>query len=273
MPSISVIIGLYNCAPTLPQALDSLLAQTFSDWEAILCDDGSVDNTKEIAQKYAAAYPGKFKVIANERNMGLNYTLNHCLEYATGEYIARMDGDDLSLPDRFAKEIMALESHPEMAFVSTAMEFFDDQGVYGRNHPTQYPQPKDFMQGTPFCHAPCLVRAQAYRKVGGYTVDERLLRVEDYHLWVKMYAAGYFGMNLLEPLYQMRDDRNAWKRKDFRTRRNQLHVLFLAVRMLPIPFSGYVQATKTIMRILGLMVMPDCIYQYFHKRQLALRAR
>ena len=84
-----------------------------------------------------------------------------------------------------------------------------------------FPEKRDFLQGTPFCHAPCMVRAEAFAAVGGYAEDKKLLRVEDYDLWTRMYAAGFRGMNLDHPLYLMRDDRNAVKRRKFRYRINE----------------------------------------------------
>ena len=81
---ISVLMGIYNCATTLPEAIDCILAQTVENWELILCDDGSADDTYAVAQEYAQKHPGKIILLKNEKNMGLNYTLNHCLSAATG---------------------------------------------------------------------------------------------------------------------------------------------------------------------------------------------
>ena len=214
-PLISIVSGIYNCENTLLAAIESILTQTFSDWEWILCDDFSSDNTYEIAKSFAEKYPEKIILLRNENNMGLNFTLNRCLEYAKGDFIARMDGDDLCYPERFEEEIKALNENPEISIVSTDMEFFDETGVWGRvSHPL-FPVNRDFLNGSPFCHAPCMVRKEAYDAVGGYSVDEKLLRVEDYHLWIKMYAKGFKGMNIPKALYQMRDDRNAYKRRKF----------------------------------------------------------
>ena len=92
-PRIAVIMGIYNCAPTLQEALDSLYAQTYQGFKIILCDDGSKDNTYAVAQSYADKHDNII-LIKNEKNMGLNATLNRCLEYADTEFVARMDGDD-----------------------------------------------------------------------------------------------------------------------------------------------------------------------------------
>ena len=113
MAKVSIIMGIYNCAATLPEAIDSILAQTFSDWQLVLCDDGSKDNTYTVAKAYQEKFPDKIFLLQNERNMGLNHTLNRCLQVATGEYVARMDGDDISLPTRLERENAFLDAHPE----------------------------------------------------------------------------------------------------------------------------------------------------------------
>ena len=202
MARISILMGIYNCAPTLAEAIDSILEQTYSDWELILCDDGSQDNTYQIAKEYQALYPERIVLLQNEQNQGLNYTLNKCLSHAKGEYVARMDGDDISLPERLEKEIEFLDSNPEYAIVSTPMIFFDEHGDWGRSYAIQKPEKKDFIKHSPvFCHAPCMIRREAMENVGGYTVDKKMLRFEDVNLWYKLYGAGYRGYNLDAPYY------------------------------------------------------------------------
>lgn len=264
MPKISILMGIYNCADTLPAAIDSIVNQTVTDWELILCDDGSADNTCAVALEYAQAWPDKIILLRNPKNLGLNATLNRCLKEACGTYIARMDGDDVCAPERFAEELAILESEPEIAIVSTDMHFFDESGIWGMVRYPEYPQPKDFLTGSPFCHAPCMVRKEAYDAVGGYTVDKKLLRVEDYHLWLKMYRAGFRGKNIHKPLYSMRDDRNAYSRRKFRYRINEAYVKTLVVKHLDLPVTGYVYALRPI--LVGLL--PKGIYDYLHKRNL-----
>ncbi len=261
---ISVLMGIFNCARTLSAAIDSILAQTYTNWELIACDDGSADDTWTVAESYRQQYPDKIILLKNEKNMGLNYTLNRCLEKADGEYIARMDGDDLCMPDRFQKEVGALQEHPEMAVVSTPMEYFDETGTWGRGKGNPFPQPLDLLHGTPFCHAPCMARREVILTIGGYTEDPKFLRVEDYDLWVKLYAAGYRGMNLEEPLYRMRDDRNAATRRKFKYRINESRVKIKAIRLLKLPVWGYVYALRPI--LVGLL--PMGIYRKLHKKRL-----
>lgn len=259
---ISVIMGIYNCAPTLKESLDSLLAQTYQGFKVIMCDDGSKDNTIEIAGQYSERYPDKFILIRNERNMGLNYTLNHCLDYADTEYVARMDGDDISLPGRFEKEIEFLDGHPEIAIVSTPMIYFDESGDFMTGGGGGiYPSKNNFINGTPFCHAPCMVRKEAYDAVNGYTVDPRLLRVEDYHLWFKMYAKGYRGYILNEPLYKMRDNRQAVSRRTWRNRVNEFHVRRIGYRMISIPWYK----RFWMFRPLAVGLVPKWLYNILHR--------
>ena len=263
-PLISVIMGIYNCADTLPEAMDSLLGQTVQDFEVILCDDGSTDETYTVAERFREAHPGKIVLLQNEKNEGLNHTLNVCLAAAKGKYIARMDGDDRCAPDRFEKELQAMEENPSIAIVSTDMCYFDETGTWGLiSHPTD-PEPRDFMHGTPFCHAPCMVRKEAYEAVGGYTEDKRLLRVEDYNLWMKMYEAGFRGRNIHEPLYEMRDDRNAYSRRKFKYRLNEAYAINLAVKKLKLPVYGYAYVLRPI--IVGLL--PKKVYDKLHKKKL-----
>ena len=261
---ISVLMGIYNCADTLGDAIGCILAQTVTDWELILCDDGSRDHTYAVAESYRKKYPDQIILLKNEKNMGLNHTLNHCLAHAKGEFIARMDGDDLCSPDRFEKELEALEKHPQMAVVSTNMTYFDETGTWGQCSMAPFPEKEQFVYGTPFCHAPCMARRAAVCSVGGYTDDPKFLRVEDYDLWVKLYAAGYRGMNLQEPLYQMRDDRNAFSRRKFKYRINEARVISKAVRLLKLPCRNYLRVLKPI--LVGLL--PAGIYKWLHKGRL-----
>lgn len=258
---ISVLMGIYNCAPTLQEALDSLYAQTYQDFKIILCDDGSKDDTLKIAEENAKKHPNVV-VIKNEHNMGLNYTLNHCLKYTDTEYCARMDGDDTCHPTRFEKEIKFLDEHPEYAIVSTTMHHFDEKGIFRTGVANGEPKPTDYPKGVPFNHAPCMIRTEAYKAVDGYSVSDKLLRQEDYHLWLKMHEKGFRGYMLNEPLYNMRDDRNAYARRDWISRRNEAYVKYLSCKMLHLPFWYYMYCLKPII----LYIMPQWLYKRLHNR-------
>ncbi len=266
MEKITVIMGIYNCAETLGQALDSLIAQTYDGWNAVLCDDGSTDGSFEIALSYSEKYPEKFILIKNGENLGLNKTLNRCLERADGGYIARMDGDDISLPERFEKEADFLDSHPEYAVVSTPMIYFDESGDWGCGKAGGEVAPEDFIAGTPFCHAPCMVRREAYEAVGGYSEDKKTMRAEDYDLWFRMYAAGFKGYNLSTPYYKMRDDKNAFRRRKYRYCINEAAVRARGYRMLGMKPKAYIYVLRPL--IVGLL--PKRVYGILHKKKQAV---
>lgn len=264
-PKVSVIMGIFNCASTLEEALDSLFAQTYQNFNVVLCEDGSSDDTYEVAKRYAEHHDNII-LIQNPHNLGLNATLNRCLKLAAGEYIARMDGDDISDPTRFEKEVAFLDSHPEYAFVSCPMLYFDQNGVFGRGKARESPTKCDFVYGAPFCHAPCMVRRQAYELVNGYTESKWLMRYEDYDLWTKMYANGLRGYNLQECLYSMRDDRVAIKRRKFRGRINGIYAHYLSYRLLRYPIVGFLKFA-IVSLVKGLM--PKFIYTYYHRKKLS----
>ncbi len=264
MARVSLIMGIYNCGDTLSEALDSILSQTYCDWKVIMCDDCSTDDTYKIALRYVKNYPDKFFLFRNPENMGLNITLNSCLTYVDSEFVARMDGDDISLPDRLEKEVCLLDDHPEFSIVSCNMIYFDEDGEWGKGNSKSCPVNKDFLYGTPFCHAPCLVRKIAYDAVGGYTVGDKFLRVEDYHLWIKMYSKGFKGYNINEFLYKMRDNRDAIGRRKFKYRINESRIIRIAVKELKLSKFGYLYSIKPL--VTG--ILPSPIYKFLHKMRL-----
>ena len=107
MPKISVIMGVYNNKnfDLLEKSVESIITQTFTDWEFIICNDGSVNETLPQLDKIAAK-DSRIKVLSYSQNKGLNYALNECLQCAKGEYIARQDDDDISKPERLEKEML-----------------------------------------------------------------------------------------------------------------------------------------------------------------------
>lgn len=254
-------MGIYNCEKTLAEALECIINQTYNNWELIMCDDGSTDRTIEVAESYVKRYPDKFILLKNKVNLGLNKTLNKCLKAAKGDYIARMDGDDLCAKNRFEKEVDILEKYPEISIVSTDMEFFDEKGVWGKTNTKEYPQNIDFLKATPFCHAACMVRREAYESVEGYSVSDKYLRVEDYHLWVKMYSKGYRGKNIQEPLYSMRDDRDAQSRRKIKYRLNEAYVKGYAIKKLKLPKISYLYCLRPIL----IGICPKGLYKVLHR--------
>lgn len=249
---ISILMGIYNCAPTLKEAIDSILAQTYTNWELIMCDDCSTDNTYEIAEQYQQQYPDKIILLKNEKNSRLAFTLNHCLEAATGEYVARMDGDDISVPERFEKQVAFLKSHPDIVLVGTAMQRFSDNGSLGAiAYCEEFPN-KDtpYKKGLVFNHATILAYRSVYNELGGYTVSPRTVRGQDRDLWYRFLAAGYKGANLQEPLYMVREDENAIKRRSAKVRWNSYKTEIIGYKCLNYKWYRFIKPTLKLSKIL-----------------------
>lgn len=246
MPKVSVIMATYNCESTLKRCIDSILLQSFSDWEFVICDDSSTDNSYEILLEYLKDYPDKFIIIRNNKNSKLSYSLNRCLEVAKGEYIARMDGDDESFPDRFKKQVEFLDEHLEYSVVGTAMIPFDEKGDKPIRYPIEVPEPKDMLKRSPIFHATIMVRREAYLAVGGYTVSKRTERAQDYDMWFRFFEKGLKAYNLQDGLYHVLEDDTAIKRRTIKTRYYEVQTKLLGYKKLEYPWYLYFFAFKPL---------------------------
>lgn len=247
---VSILMGIYNNSKTLEQAVASIQEQTYTNWELIMCDDGSVDDTYETALKLCEK-DDRLILIKNETNCGLNKTLNNCLKIATGDYIARMDGDDDCLPTRFEKQVEFLNTHKDFDIVGTSTIFFDENGEWGRSTLKKEPQPYDVATNSPICHATVMLTKKSIFDVEGYTVDDKMLRVEDVNLWIKLYSKGYRCYNLQEHLYRVRNNRAAFERRKYRYRINSTYVRLIGCKMLNLGPKAYLKSFMPM--IVGLV--------------------
>ncbi len=245
-PKVSIIMSVYNCSKTIRECIGSILSQTYTDWEFIICDDASTDNTLEIATEYSENYRGKFVILHNEQNRRLAYSLNRCLEVARGEYIARMDGDDISLPNRLEEQVKFLDAHKEFAVVGTAMTPFDGTNEYSPRMLPEYPTPKLMLHSTPFAHATILMRKSAYEAVKGYTVSKRTARAQDYDMWFRFFACGLKGYNIQQSYYMVREDSAAYKRRTLKVRLYNVITMLKGFHLLRFPLYTYIYAFKPI---------------------------
>lgn len=260
-PKISVIMGIYNCSKTLSESIESIINQTYENWEFIICDDASGDDSYEVACHYASLYPEKIKVIKNEKNIKLAGSLNHCLTIASGEYIARQDGDDISIKDRFEKQVRFLNSHPDYMVVGTGMIPFDESGKKGIRLGKTEPQITDIPINNTFMHATIMMRKEGYDALNGYQVTTQTRRAEDYDLWIRFFAAGFKGYNLGEALYMVREDHQAFARREVKHFFDLAFLVYRACRLLRLPLKYYLFILKPI--IAGLT--PNYLLKKYHK--------
>jgi len=214
-PKISIIMGIYNCGKMLPAAIDSILNQTYQNWELIMCDDGSSDDTYDVAKKYQDS-DSRIKVIKNEKNMRLAYSLNRCLKVAKGEYVARLDADDSCTERRLETEVTFLENHPEYAVVGSAIYIREGNEIaYVRKYP-EYPMKNVVWSSVPFAHPTIMMRKMAYDKLNGYRSAEETMRAEDLDLWFRFKLAGFDGYNIQEPLYIYQESIDDYKKRSLK---------------------------------------------------------
>jgi glycosyltransferase involved in cell wall biosynthesis len=134
LPSVSIVMPVYNVESTLPEAITSILWQTFHDWELLLIDDGSSDSTLALAKEFQSR-DIRIRVFTNEKNMGLASCLNQAIGYAQGKYVMRMDGDDVSYPERIERQIQFMDTNHAVDLLGTGAVVFDDQGGAIGLHP------------------------------------------------------------------------------------------------------------------------------------------
>lgn len=202
-PRVSVVMPVYNEERFLREAVDSILSQTFTDFEFIIIDDGSTDGTPDILAQYAQR-DSRVRVFRQE-NSGLVRSLNRAVALSRGEYVARMDADDISLPKRLATQVRWLDSNPEIASLATRTDEIDENGRVvkrGDRYVGSAFIRRTLLRGYSILyHGSVMFRRVCFDRVGGYR--EEFKRAEDYDLWLRM-TDHYSLDNVPEILYQHR---------------------------------------------------------------------
>lgn len=249
MCKISVIMGIYNTPKKeiLEKSLCSILNQTYRDFEMIICDDGSTNECIKWA-KEICNNDKRVVFISNNKNMGLAYTLNHCLKHAKGEFIARMDDDDEAHIDRFEKQINFLEENKDIGLVASNVNLFDDKrGIWGIRKHKEYVRKEDFLFRVDIEHPTIMVRRSAYNLVDGYRDMLKTLRVEDYDCFMRMFARGVKMYNFQEPLLNYREDSFAAKKKKYKYRFNEMWVRYNGFKELGLlSIKNYIYVVKPL---------------------------
>jgi glycosyltransferase involved in cell wall biosynthesis len=202
-PLVSVLLPVYNGEKYLRQAVESILAQSFEDYEFIIIDDGSTDGTLWILQHYSVQHP-TLKIISRP-NKGLTVTLNEGLAMAKGEFLARMDADDISMPRRFEKQVKYLREHPDCVLVGSRVLLIDPEGLPIRESCSEVAHEEidgaHLNRGWPVVHPAVMMRTAAVRQVGGYREPYNML--EDLDLFLRLGEIGKLA-NLPEVLLKYR---------------------------------------------------------------------
>ena len=199
-PLVSVLMPVYKTAPYLSEAMDSMLHQTFKDYELIVLDDCSPDNAEEILDAYDDSRIVRYK---GENNVGLSNVLNVGIEMARGKYIARMDSDDISLPNRLQIQVDYLEAQSEIDLVSVGMQLFGaKESVWIRERNPEKVKIEALFH-SPVLHASSMWRKDSFER-HGLRFRQEMVPAEDYDLWTRAMLKGLKLVNLPEVLYEYR---------------------------------------------------------------------
>jgi glycosyltransferase involved in cell wall biosynthesis len=203
MTRVSVLMAVWNSAGVVGRAVDSILRQSYPDWELLVVDDASTDETALVLQAVERREP-RVRVLRNRSNLGLAGALNRGWNEARGDLIARMDADDTSHPERLAHQVRFLDAHPEVAVLGSGAEMVDDDGHFLglAVRPECHEELAARMyRESPFLHPSVMFRRSFLAAMDGY--DERLRRAQDLDLWLRAYRRFRFH-NLQKPLITYR---------------------------------------------------------------------
>lgn len=200
MCKVSILIPVFNAEKYLAEAIDSIITQTFQDWELLIINDGSTDSSKTIIETYTDP---RIRHIENERNLGLIRTLNKGILLCNGQYIARMDADDISMPKRLAEQVQFMDNNIEYVLCGANAIVIDSKGT--ETGKIINPSSNSLLQisllfTNPFIHPSILVRKEVMKD---NLFDKEWLHVEDYELWTRLATTGKM-TNIKQPLLKYR---------------------------------------------------------------------
>ena len=192
MPRVSVLIPVWNGSRYLAECLESIFSQTYTDFEIVVVNDGSTDDSAQILAGFERQ-DGRLRVF-HQAHSGLSASLNRGLMVASGEYVARIDSDDIAFPHRLQSQVDFLDRHPEMVLVGSIYEMMDEHSIRQMvivvpTHPLSVRWRLLF--GNPIGHSTVMFRRSAAADVGGYNLQ--VLTCEDFDLWVRLLDKGEIG--------------------------------------------------------------------------------
>jgi len=197
IPKISVIMPVYNCAPFLRECIESVLNQTYSDFEFLICNDNSTDDSLSILSEYAKS-DSRIRILTNKVNLGCTKTLNVLLNEAKGEFIARIDGDDICYPKRFEKQLDVFNSNSDVSLVFTSSNLVDEKSkiLCESWRPKKL---KTILSLLPLInliqHPSVMFKKEIVLSCGMY--NENILKGQDHNLWLRLKKQGrrFFYLN------------------------------------------------------------------------------
>ncbi|MCM1440123.1 MAG: glycosyltransferase [Roseburia sp.] len=222
-------------ANLLDRALHSIwMDQTLKPDQIILIEDGPLGNElHNVINEWKKNLPGIMDIIVNPENLGLTKSLNRGIPLAKGEYIARMDSDDISTPERFEKQVAYLEANPEISALSGNVEIYDERGsfLYTKKFPLTHQECyKRISKGSPLSHPCVMIRKKVFED--GIRYNEKYRTSQDIALWFDMLANGCKIANLDIPLLKFEYDQNMYKRRSHEKAKNEFEIYVKGIKKL-----------------------------------------
>lgn len=245
-PAISVIMSVKDGADCLERSIQSILSQSFPNFEFIICNDGSTDNTQNILEAYAVK-DNRVKVLHNIMSIGLAYSLNRCIKESRSNIIARQDADDWSDEKRLEVQYKFVLEHPEYAIVGTQWYNVTGDGRMYVSDVKACPTALEQVKRGLFMHPSWMMRKDMIAKVGYYTVNKYTKRSQDYHMVLKILGKGMKLYNMPDVLYYYSaDDSTIARSLDWKKVKGLMWIRWDGYRRNKLPFWCYIYVLKPL---------------------------
>lgn len=247
MPPLTVLMSVHNGLPYLTAAIESILAQSYRDFDFLIIDDASEDDSAVVIHSYASK-DRRIRMITNLTKLGLGAALNLGVSEATSPLVARMDADDIAMPNRLEAQMMYMQSHPSTAVLGTwAHDIDDDSKIVGeRRVPVHCRDITRLVWANPFVHSSVMLNRALILEAGSY--DPTLAKRQDYDLWFRCVAHQYALANLPHYFMQYRLTNATYKRNRWRIARTHLMIGWRGCRLVNAPPVAYLGVAAPVVK-------------------------
>lgn len=268
-PLVSVIMSVKNGELDLPNSIGSIKAQTLTNWELIVCDDGSTDGTLKLLQDYASK-DNRIIVLHNDQSQGSAQARDICIDIARSNFLAVHDADDTSAPTRFEEQYNFMQQNPKYAIVGTGYYTVRRDGsIIGECHPKEEPTALDQVKRGEFMHPSFMMRKDMVEKVGFYTISPYTLRSQDYHMVMKVLGEGMLMYNMKNCLYYYTADEGMMARtRNWKRVKGLMWIRWDAYKRNHLPLWCYIYVLKPLITNL----IPKAIMFRHHEKNFKTHA-
>jgi glycosyltransferase involved in cell wall biosynthesis len=257
-------MSVYNGNPYIDTAIKSVLKQTFDNFEFLIIDDASTDGSREKLERWRKR-DDRIRLVYHSENRGLGYSLREGVRKARGDWIARMDDDDISLADRLERQVSYLAEHPEVDILSGWAIDCNETGepLRIRQVPTSHEQIVQLLWTIPIVHPAVVFRRESILEAGSYSPDLR--RRQDYDLWFRCASEGHRFANLPEPLIYYRFTDDYYKKNDLNTALDQVKIGWRGCRRVGAGPIAYLGVLAPLVRALLPRPLSKLLQDFLHR--------